>query len=154
MTGCERNHDNFPTPAFYFGGADDRVLGIVATLNYHVRLEVLDQIQRRIVRENYDEIYTFERAENIGALGVAAHRTCRTLESPHGFVTVDANDQCIGGLARSVKNVDVTGVKKIKNAIGEGNPAFLTRPPALSLHPGCNFAGWIPRLQSLLTADG
>jgi hypothetical protein len=48
----------------------------------------------------------------------------------------------------------VTGVEQVEHAIRKRDPTLLTRSPAFSLHPGRNLVRRIPRLQSLLTAEG
>jgi hypothetical protein len=150
MTGSERNDYNFPAPAPDFGGANDSLFGVVATLHNNVGLEVFDQIERCIFGKDYDEVDTFERPKHIGALGVAADRAGRPLEPSNGFVAVDADDQSIGGLPRGPEYVDVTGVKEVEYSIRERDPALSSRSPALGFNPGRNLLCRIARRQSLL----
>lgn len=154
MTRSKGDDDDVAAPAFYFAGADNGFLGVIATFHYDVRFEMLDEIERRIVGENYNQIHAFERGENVGALGVAMYRPGRTLKPAHRLVAVDADDERVGGSAGSGENIDVPRVQQIENAVGECNPAFPASPPTLRLHPGGNLVRRIPRLQSLLTADG
>ena len=77
MSWSEGNDEDPSSPTFYFGGADDRVFRVIAALDDDVRTKMADKIERRIVRENYDEIDAFERTQHVRPLGVGAHGTCR-----------------------------------------------------------------------------
>lgn len=154
MARGEWNDNYLPSPAFHFGGADNGVLGVIAALDDDIGLEMSDEIERRVLGENYDEVDALQRGENVGALGIRAHRTRRSLETTHRLVTVDADDQSIGGISRREKHVDVTRVEQIEDAVGERNPTLLPRSPALGFNPRRYLCRRITRLQSLLAADG
>lgn len=154
MSGSERHHYDAPSPAFHFRCADDGVFRIVATLDDHVGLEMPDEIERRVLRKNYDEIDAFERRQHVGALGIAAHRPGRTLEAPHRLVAVESYDERVSGFARGGEDVDVTRMEEIKNTVGERYPIFPSSFPPLGLGPCRNLRRGISRLQGLLDAEG
>src|SRR3954465_14928027 len=105
MSWC-KGHNHDPTaPAPHFGRADDGVLSIVAALHNYVGSQKLDQIQRSILGKNYDEGATLECSEHVTSLRVTANRARWPFESSHRFVAVDADNQCIGGLAGCRQNV-------------------------------------------------
>src|SRR5437868_3073853 len=115
---------------------------------------MLDQIERRILRENYDKIDAFECGKHICALGIGTHGTPRTLEATDRLIAVDTDDQRVGSRARRAQHVDVSGMEQVEHAVGERDPTLFPRSPALSLNPSRDLLRRIPRLQSLLTAEG
>jgi len=154
MSGSEWHDQHLPTPPLHFPRADDRVLGIIAALHDDIGPEVFDEIERSVLRENYDEIHTFERCQHVSSLGIAANRTHRTFEPPHGFVAVDAHYERVTALSRDSENVDVTGVKQVEHTIGERNPTLSFCSPPFGLRQRRNLRSGISRLQSLLAAEG
>lgn len=154
MSGSEGHYHYAPSPAFHFRRANDRVFRIIAALDDHVRLEVPDEIERRILGENYDEIHALERRQHVRALCVAAHGTRRALEATHGLIAIDADYERVGGFARGGENVNVAGMKQVEHAIGERYPTLPSSSPPLGLRPCRNLRRGISRLQSLLTTNG
>ncbi len=92
MAWSDGHHDDATSPALHFCRANDRVFRIIAALDDHVGLEMSDEVERRVIGENYDEIHALERRQHVSALGIAAHGARRTLETTHGFIAVDADD--------------------------------------------------------------
>ena len=154
MTWSERDNDGLSAPASHFAGSDDRFFRVIAAFDYHIRFELLHQIQRRILREDNYEIDAFQRSENIRPFCIAAHRSRRTFESADRFITVDPDDECVGGLACSREHVDVAGMEEVENAVGESYSPLLCGPPAQSIDPRRHLRRRIAWLQSLLTATG
>lgn len=154
MSGSQRHYYHSASPAFHFGRADDRFLGVVSAFNDHVWTQELHQIERRVFRKNYHQIDTFERGENVSTLGIAADGSIRSLQSSHGLVAIDPNNQCVRGLSRGSQHIDVTGMKQVEDSVGEGDLTFPCRPPPLRLDPRGNFAGRIAWFQSLLATVG
>lgn len=154
MAGSEGHHHDAPSPALHICRANDRVFRIVAALDDHVGLEMPDEVQRRVIRENYDKIYALEGRQHVSTLGVAAHRACGSFETAHGFIAVDADDERVRGLARGAEDIDMAGMKQVENAIGECYPTLRSSSPPLSLSPCRNLRRGISRLQSPLSTDG
>src|SRR5712671_3909673 len=98
MSWRERDDKDASSPTFYFGGADDCVFRVVAAFDDNVWTKMGHQIERGIVGKNYNEVDTFERAQHVGALGVGAHGTCRTLQAAHRLIAVDPNDERVRAL--------------------------------------------------------
>lgn len=98
MTWCKRDDDDTASPAPDLGGADDGFGRVIAALHNNVRLEVVDQVEWSIFGENDNEVDALQRAEHVGALGVAAHWAGRTFETANGVVAVDSDNEGVGGL--------------------------------------------------------
>lgn len=154
MSRRQRHDNDASAPAAHLRRADDGVFRIISALHDDVRLEVFDEIERRILGENYHQVDALQGGENERPIGVGADRPGRTLESPHRFVAIDSHDESIGGLPRSGENIDVAGMNDVEDTIGERDAVFPSRAPIRSLSPRCNLGRWISRLQSLLSADG
>ncbi len=110
MTGSQWHHNRAPAPTLHFRSSNNCLLRIIAALDDHVGPEMSDQIERSIVGENYDEIHAFERGEEVGALGIAAHGTCGPFETADRIVAVDANDESLCCLTSGREDVDVPAV--------------------------------------------
>ena len=91
----QRNDDHFPSPAFNFARADNGVHGVVAALYDHVRTQRAHELEGRVLLEEHDEIHCLQCGQHVRSLGLIAHRTTGPLESGDGFISVDADDQCI-----------------------------------------------------------
>ena len=154
MSRSERNDEDASSPTLYFGGADDRVFRVIPAFDDNVRTKMADKIERRIVRENYDEVDTFERAQEVRALGVGTYRTRRTLEAADRIIAVDPNDERVRAFTSSGQNIDVSGMKQVEHAVREGYPSLPCSSPPFGLSPRRNLFGGISRLQSLLMTDG
>ena len=154
VTGSERHDNDASTPTFDFCCADYSVFRIIAAFHDDIRLEMPDQIERGVLRENYYEVDAFQRGKHVCSLRVGAYGTRRSLEATHGVVAVDADYQSIRGGPRREKHIDVSRVQQVEHAVGESNSTFLARPPTLRRHPGCYLRRRIARLQSLLAAEG
>ena len=154
MVRRERNNDDAPAPALHFVGADDRAFSVVAAFHYDVRLESHDELQRRVLREDNDQIDALHGGEHECALGGAPDRPARTFEPAHGLIAVDADDERIRGRAGCNEKIDMTGMEQIENSVGESYPIFSCSPPTLGVASRGDFRGRIPRLQSLLIAIG
>ncbi len=154
LAGRERNDDNTPSPGFYFSGADNRGFPVVGALHYHVRLESLDQLERRLLGEYYDEIDAFEGTEDESALRGAAYRPTRTLEPVDGVIAIDADNQGIGRSSRRDKKVDVSRMQQIEDSVGERYLILSFSSPTLRLRPCRYFRRRVTRPQSLLIARG
>jgi hypothetical protein len=69
-----------------------------------------DEVERRVLGEDYNEIDALERRQHVRAFGVTAHGPRRTLEAAHRLVAVDADDERVGAVARGGENIDVPGM--------------------------------------------
>jgi len=154
MSGCQRHNDHSAAPALDLSRANDGFFRVITTLHDYIWLQEFDEIERRVLGKNYNEVYAFECSKHVRALGVAANRTSRALQSANGFVAIDPDDQRIGTLSRRAQDVDVPGMEQVKNAVGECDLPFLCRAPPLCIDPRRDFAGRIAWLQSLLAAIG
>ena len=154
MSWRERDDEDASSPALYFGAADDRVFRVIAALHYNVRPKMGHEIERCIVRKNYDEVDTLEGAQHVRPFGVAAHGARRTLEAADGFIAVDPDNQRVGALARRSENVDVPRMEQVEHAVRECYPTLPCSSPPFGLGPSRDFSGRIPRRQSPLVTDG
>lgn len=154
MAGCERNDDDSPSPGFYFGSSDDRGLGIVAALYYHIWLQGLDQLEGCVFGKYYDEIDALDGGKHESALSGAAHRPACALEATNGVIAVDADDQGIGSPTRRDEEVDVSRMEQIEDSVGESNPILSCSSPARRLGACGYFRRRVARRQSLLTTYG
>jgi hypothetical protein len=154
MAGSERHYHDAPSPTLHFRRANDGVFRIVAPFDDHVRLEMPDEVERRVLREDYDEIDAFERRQHVCAFGVAAHGARRTLEAAHGLIAVDSDDERVGGVARGGEDVDVPGMKQVEHTVGKRYPTLPSISPPLGLGPCCNLRRGISRRQGLLDTVG
>ena len=154
LTGCQRNYDDAPSPAFYFGGADYRAFRVIAALHDDVWFQSFYELERRIFRENNDEVDAFHGGEHERALRLAAYWPARALEPSHGLIAVDADDKRIRSLARGNKEIDVAGMEQIEDSIGERYPVLACSSPALGLRTCGYFCRGITGLQSLLITMG
>jgi hypothetical protein len=150
----EGNDDDCSAPAFHFLSADDRFFRVVAALHDNIGLEVLDEIQRRVLRKNDNEIHAFERSEHVGTFPIAAHRTGWPLQAPHRFIAVYSHNESVRRFTRGGQHIDVAGVEQVEHPVGESDLSLPPRPPAFCLYPRSDLPCRIPRLQSLLTAEG
>ena len=154
MSRRQRHNNDSPAPALHFSGAHNRVFRVVSALHDHIGTKKLNEIERRVVRKNYNEIDAFEAGHDIASFSVRAYWAIWAFQSPYGLIAVDSDDQCIGGLSGRRENVDVPGMEKVEHAVGECDLSFLCRAPAFRIDPRRDFAGRIAWLQSLLAATG
>lgn len=154
MTGCKWNDDDIPTPAFYLGGSDNGLLGIIAAFHDHVGTKVSHEIEWSILGENHHYVNALDCGKDIGPLGVSADRARRTFEATDGIIAVDAHDKRIRGLAGSFQDVDVSRMQEIEDTVGESYSPFLPFPPPPGFIPRRDLGRWLSWLQSLLSAEG
>lgn len=154
MAGRERNDDDAPSPTLYIRCADDRVFQVISAFHYDIGLEMPNEIERCVFREDHDEVHAFERRYDIRSLRVATDRPCGPFESAHGLIAVDADDECVSSLARGREDVDVTAVEQIEDTVRERDPALSSRSPPFGLRQCRNLRSRISRLQSPLITMG
>jgi hypothetical protein len=152
LTWCERYHNDLAAPTPYFGGANDRVFSVVTALHDDVRLEQLHQLERSVLVEHYDEVYDFDGGEDVSSLTFASNGPTRALETAHGRVAVDADNERIRALAGGNEKINVTGVQQVEDTVGESDSILPTGSPPLRFRPRCNLRRGDASLQSLLTA--
>lgn len=102
--------------------------GVVAALYQHARLDPGDQVDRRVLLEDDDEIDGFQRRQHLGARTLVLDRAIGALQPPHRGVAVEAHDQPIAGCARRRQHLDVAGMQDIETAIGEADALSLPAP--------------------------
>jgi hypothetical protein len=83
MARCQWHYHYVASPTFYFRGTNDRFFRVVAALDDHIRLEVPDQVERRVFGKNYHEVHTFQRSEYVCSLGISADGPCWSFEPAH-----------------------------------------------------------------------
>src|SRR6266550_562719 len=154
MSGSERHYQHAPAPALHFCRTYDRVFRVIAAFDDHIGFQMSDKIERRVLGENYDEVHTLERCEHVRTLGVAAHRSRRTLEAAHRLIAVDADDERVGAVARSSEDIDVPGMKQVEYAVSKRHPTLSSSFPTLGLCPCRNLCRGVSRLQGRLTTAG
>jgi hypothetical protein len=108
--------------------ADHLLAGVIAALDQHARRDAGDQVDRRVLLEDHDEIDGFERGQHFGTCLLVLDRTIRALQPPHRGVAVEADDQAIAGGARRGQHLDVAGMQDVEAAIGEANAQALPAP--------------------------
>ncbi|CUU16974.1 hypothetical protein CDS [Bradyrhizobium sp.] len=108
--------------------ADHLLAGVVATLHQRARLDPGDQIDRRILLEEDDEVDGFERREHFRTRTFVLNRAIGALQPPHRGIAVEADDQAIAGSARRGQHLDVAGMQDVKAAIGEADAQVLPAP--------------------------
>ena len=69
--------------------------GVVAALDQHARLDLPDQLDRRVLLEDHDEIDRFQRRQHPGARMHILHRPLRPLEPLDRGIAVEADHQPI-----------------------------------------------------------
>ena len=154
MARSEWYYHDAPSPAFHFRRAYDRVFRIIAAFDDHVRLEMPDEIERRVVGEDNDEIHALESGQHVRTFGVGTDGARRTLEAAHRFVAVDSDDERVSGAAGSGENGYMPGMKQVEHTIRERYATLFASSPPFRLRPCRNFRRGIPRLQSLLITVG
>ena len=68
--------------------ADDLLAGIVAALDQHARLHLRDQVDRRVLLEDRDEIDRLQRRQHFGARALVLHRAPLALQPLHRGIAV------------------------------------------------------------------
>jgi len=150
----EGDDDALPAPAPDFGGADDGFGRIVSALDDDVRTEVVDQLERGVLVEHRDGIDGLQPGEHVGALRFAADRAVRSLEAPDARVAVEADDERVAALTRTTKDVEVSGVQQVKNAVGEYDAAPLPRAPFSGALPIKDLSRGVEGDQKVLSTRG
>ena len=111
MSLNERNHFDISASRTNFLCAHYRLLAIIAAFDEDIWLERLHDFQRRVFVKNYYKINSFQRRQNIRAVGLRSHRAIRTLVEPtHGRIAVDADDERVAEPAGGGQQVNVTGM--------------------------------------------
>lgn len=80
MSRRQWHYDHSATPALYFRGTYYGVFRIVAALHDYIRAQNFDQVERRVFREDYNEIDALETGHHVTALTVGAHWPGRPLQ--------------------------------------------------------------------------
>src|SRR3954471_3329541 len=135
LTRRERNDMNATAPRTYLRGHHDGFLAVVATLHQHIGTQLHDQLEGCVLLEHDHAIDRLERGDDIGALGLTAHGTRRTLEATYRSIAVDRHDEVIAGAAGAGNDVHVARMNQVEDAVGEDDTARLRRTPALRIGP-------------------
>ena len=154
LTRGERDDNAFPAPAADLRGADDGLGRIIATLHDDIRAERLDQLERGVLVEHRHGIDCLQTGEDVGALGLAAHRAIGPLQSPHAGVAVQPDDEGITTLARAAEHVEMPGVQQIEHTIREDDAAPLLLAPCASAIPVEDLARRVEGAQKALSTRG
>lgn len=113
-------HDH-PAGGFDDLVADHLLAGVVAALHQNARRDARDQVDRRVLLEDHDEVDGFECGQHFGTRALVLDRAIRALQPPHRGVAVEADDQPVAGGARRGQNLDVAGMQDVEAAIGEAD---------------------------------
>ena len=139
MPGEKIGEHNGAAPALLQFRPDHGVLGIVGAFDQKLGPDRLDQLDRRILVEDADQIDRGKARKYRGPRGLGLDRAGRPLEPPHAGIAVEPNHEPIAGRAGLLQQMDVARMKQIEAAIGKAsapaNPA-----PSLDLLGG-DFAG-------------
>src|SRR6202048_1791733 len=108
--------------------ANDLGTAIVRALYQCARLDLRDQLDRRVFLEDHDEIDRFQRRQYFGAGTLVLNRTPVALQPLHRSIAVQADDQPVAGATRRGQYLDVTGMQNIETPVGEANPQTLLPP--------------------------
>ena len=95
--------------------------------------------------EQHDAVHHLERREDVCSFRFAADRSRRPLESPHGVVAVDGDDERIALPPCAEEYVDVPRMEKVEDAVGEDDAAGLRRSPPCRSGPIVDLSGRITR---------
>src|SRR4029077_16210069 len=113
----QRHDVNASAPGTYLRRADDGLLAIIAPLHEHVRPQLHDQLEWCVLLEHDHTIDALERGDDVRALRLTAHGTCRTLEPAHGGVAVDRHDEMLSGSPCTGEDVDVARMYQVEDAV-------------------------------------
>ena len=90
--------------------ADHLLAGVVAALDQRARLDAGDQVDRRVLLEDDDEVDGFERREHFRTRPFVLNRAIGALQPPHRGVAVEPHDQAVAGGTRRGQHLDVAGM--------------------------------------------
>src|SRR5579871_4762076 len=121
LTGDELDEDYLAALRFDDIVTNHLVVFVVAALDQHLRANTLEQLARRVLVEDDDQVYRLECRKHLGARVHVLHGTVGALETFHRGVTVEPDDQAVAGGARTRQHLDVAGMQKIEAAIGEAD---------------------------------
>jgi len=154
MTGRERNDHDLAAARANYLATDDCVRSVIATLDDHVRLKRLDQLERRVLVEQGDGIDGLEGRHDIDAFRLAPDRTIRTLKASNRRVTVHANDQGVAALPGAGEDVYVARVQQVEHAVREDDAPVLALTPGDERRPRHDPASRVERFQCVQSAWG
>ncbi len=123
--------------------ANDRLASVVPAFHQHVRTQVANELERRILLKNYNRINRFERRQDIAPLGLGAYRSVGTLQSLDRGVAIQPDDESVAVTARPDEDVDVAGVQQVEDPVREDEPPGMPISPCVGLGPRENFRGGI-----------
>src|SRR5690606_19616849 len=127
-------------------GTYDAVARVVGALDEHVRLERVDEGERRFVVEQHDAVYRGKPREYTGTGRLRHDRPLRALtQPPHRRVGVHADDEAGSLAAGGFEQRNVAGVKQIENAVGEDDRAGLAAAPGARIIEDSHLGGGVQR---------
>src|SRR5687768_8562695 len=83
-----------------------------------------------VLLEDDDGVHTLERSEHIRALRLRAHGTLGSLETAHGIVAVETDDQGVTPFTRATQDIDVPRMEQVEHAVREDDPTRSCLAPA------------------------
>lgn len=154
MSRGERHDGDASAPRFYFAPADDGIGNIIPSLHQHVRAQSDNEIERGVLRKEYNGVHRFERGDNVGARSLGAHGPPGSLEATHRCIRVDSHHERIAHGTGGQKEIHMPGMEQIEHAIGEDDRSTRCRAPCGRLVP----VEYLPRrrayAQNVLSACG
>ena len=108
--------------------ANDLGTAVVAALYQYAGLDPRDQLDRRVLLEDDDEIDRLQRRQYFGAGTLVLNRAPLALQPLHRCVAVQSDDQAVAGATGRGQYLDVTGMQDIETAVGESDPQTLLSP--------------------------
>ena len=80
--------------------AHDLLAPVVAAFGQDLRAHAADQFERRVLIEYDDKVDRLQRRQHLGARMGLLHRSPLALQSPHGRIAVEADDEAVALGAR------------------------------------------------------
>src|SRR5690606_10902783 len=114
----EVQHANLAARLDHFFIAGDFLGPVIAALHENVGLHPGDELARRVGAERHHPVHRVQCLEHRHALRERHDRPLRSLETAHGFISVDRDDQAVAQRARFLQVGDVAGMQDVEAAIG------------------------------------
>jgi len=105
-------------------GSDDVGVAPVTSLDQHVGLDDLDELERRVFIEDRHEVDALERRQHFRALRLREDRSSGTLTEPaDGGIAIDTDHETITEASRFAERADMPSMEDIEASVGEDDGA-------------------------------
>src|SRR5215471_16705789 len=117
----EIDEDHFAAFAFDELVSHHLLAPVVAPFDQHLGTHAADQLERGILLEDDDEVYGFERRQHFGTRVHLLQGPPLALQTSHGSIVVEADDEAVAGGVCLGQELDVAGVQEVETAVGEAD---------------------------------